>query len=119
MTTPPHPPPRTIPPGEPLQRIEIPPGEALKRGIIHTRVRRPVAWGMIVAFLLIAFGVPLAQLAAELSRGQRPQVLDLFTRAPVRQNLKQWEESLEKASGPKALFQPHLQQLLTRHGGFG
>jgi alginate O-acetyltransferase complex protein AlgJ len=118
-TIPPHPPPRTIPPGEPLQRIEIPPEEALKRGIIGTRIRRPVAWAMIVTFLLIAFGVPLVQLAAELSRGQRPQVLDLFTRAPVRQNLKQWEEALEKASGPKALFQPHLQQLLTRHGGFG
>src|SRR5688572_29353286 len=114
-----HPPPRKIPPGAPLERIEIPPEEALKRGVIHTRVSRPVALALAGAFLLIAYGVPLLQLAIDARHGRRTHVAELFERVPSRANLRAWEEGLERASGAKGFFQPVLQGWVSGYGGFG
>jgi hypothetical protein len=91
----------------------------LRRGIIHTDVRRPVAAGLVAAFLLIIYGVPIAQTVMEKVKGDDSVLPDLFKRAPTRQNLKQFEEDLEKSSYLKDAVQPRVQLLLTRYGGVG
>jgi acetyltransferase AlgX (SGNH hydrolase-like protein) len=53
---------------------------------------------LTIAFLLIIFGVGLFQAGLELSRGERPQCLELFRRAPSADNLRTYEEDLEDAS---------------------
>ena len=120
-TPPPPPPPGTgtAPPGAPLERIEIPPEEALRRGHIYTRVSRPVAWAMVLGFTLLAFGVPVLQAVIEMRRGHRPQVLDLFSRAPTRPNLHAFESELERTAAVKGALQPDVQAVVTAPGGFG
>jgi alginate O-acetyltransferase complex protein AlgJ len=98
---------------------DVSPEEALKKGLIRTDTTPAVAWGMIVVFLLMLAGLPLLQLAVELRRGQTPQLFDLFTRTPVKTNLKAWEDDLEKVSVAKSFFQPILQEQLITLGGFG
>jgi hypothetical protein len=88
----------------------------LRRGIIHTRVTRPVAALLVSAFLLVIAAVPLAQAVMEKVKGEDSMLLDLFRRAPTRKNLKQFEDDLEKASYLKEAVQPRMQQLLTRYG---
>jgi alginate O-acetyltransferase complex protein AlgJ len=112
----------TAKPKRPARRADmpdVPSDEALRKGLIPTETTPVVAWCMIVAFLLILFGLPLLQLGVELGRGQAPQSFDLFTRTPVRANLKGWEDDLERVSIAKSFFQPRLQEALLIYGGFG
>jgi hypothetical protein len=91
----------------------------LRRGIIHTAVSRPVAGAMVAVFLLVIYGVPIAQAVLEKLKGDDSMLPDLFKRAPTRQNLKQFEDDLEKASYLKDAVQPRVQLALTRYGGVG
>ena len=93
--------------------------EALRKGLIETHVSRLVAWEMIAAFLMIVYGVPAVQLGSELLERQSPQVLALFSAAPVKQHLREWEETLCRVSIVKNLVQPVLQGALSDAGGFG
>jgi alginate O-acetyltransferase complex protein AlgJ len=99
--------------------LDSPSDDELRQGQIPTAISRSVAWTMIGLFLVLLAGVPVLQLAVELARGETPQVLDLFTRTPVRKNLKDWEDNLEKVSVVKSFFQPVLQEALCTMGGFG
>src|SRR5258706_10029257 len=95
------------------------PSEALRHGIIHTRISRATAWFLIVSFLLMLMAVPLAQVTSEMWSGRRPQALEVFDRAPVKKNLKRWEEDLDRSSVARRFFQPRVQQWLSAPGGFG
>lgn len=92
-----------------------------RRGLIRTDVSPAVARSMIVLFLGMLFGVPLAQVAFELRGGQRPGVLDLCSsgRFPTRSDLKQYEDALQEQSRAVRFFQPRAQELLTAWGGCG
>jgi hypothetical protein len=91
----------------------------LRRGIIHTAVTRPVAAALVVVFFVCICGVPIAQAVLEKVTGDDSMLRDLFRRAPTRQNLKQFEEDLEKSSYLKEAVQPRMQLLLTRFGRVG
>lgn len=93
----------------------------LRRGLLHTDVSPAVAWSMIVLFLGLVCGVPLAQVAVELRSGQRPGVLDLLAngRFPTRSDLKQYEAGLQEQSCAVRCFQPRTQELLTSWGHCG
>src|SRR3954447_3092083 len=73
----------------------------LRRGIIATAVSRNVATTMIVAFLVIIGGVPIAQAIAEQVKDEDSSVLDLFRHLPTKERLRQFEKALEDASYPK------------------
>ncbi len=92
-----------------------------RRGLIHTEVTPAVAWTMILVFLGMLFGVPLAQVASELAGGRRPGVFDLCSsgRFPTRADLKQYEDALQDQSYAVRFCQPRAQQLLTAWGGCG
>ena len=62
-----------------------------------------------VAFLMTIFGVGLVQIAVELSRGRRPQVIDLFVRKPTDENLRAFEKDLENASWFAQKLRPEMQ----------
>ncbi len=104
--------------GEP-QSPPTPQEEALKTGALPTHVAPGVARFLVGAFVALLAGIPLLQLGVELSRGQRPQVLDLFAQAPTKANLRRWEDDLESASLARRAFQPSLQEALSGIGGFG
>ncbi len=74
---------------------------------------------MIAAFLLMIYGVPVVQLSAELLCRQSPQVFELFSRAPVKEHLREWEDNLAHISLVKNRVQPLLQEALSGAGGFG
>jgi len=88
----------------------------LRRGIIHTAVSRPLALALVATFLLVIYGVPITQAVMEKVEDEDSMLLDLFRRAPTRDNLKRFEEDLEKASYPKEAVQPRVQLLLTKLG---
>jgi hypothetical protein len=88
----------------------------LRRGILHTTVSRPLALTLVAGFLLVICGVPLAQAVMERIERDDSMLLELFRRAPTRQNLRRYEEDLEKASYLKEWVQPRLQLALSRAG---
>jgi alginate O-acetyltransferase complex protein AlgJ len=88
----------------------------LRRGIIHTAVSRRVALGLVAAFLLVIYGVPISQGVMEKLDGEPSMLLRVFKRAPTRQNLKNYESDLEKLSYGKEFVQPRVQLALTRLG---
>jgi hypothetical protein len=93
--------------------------QELRRGILHTAITRPVALALAATFLLIIYGVPVAQAVLERVKGDDSMLLDLFKHAPTRASLKQYEEDLEKASYFKDAVQPQVQLALTRRGRAG
>jgi alginate O-acetyltransferase complex protein AlgJ len=93
--------------------------ESLRRGILHTDVARPVAVVLACAFLLVIYAVPIAQAIRDKVNGDPPVLLDLFQHAPTRDNLRQLEDDLDKASTARELIRPRLQAALTRYGGYG
>jgi hypothetical protein len=93
--------------------------EELRRGVLRTAITRPVALGLVAAFLLLIYGVPIAQAVREKVQGDESMLLDLFKHAPTRESLKQYEEDLEKASYFKDAVQPHVQLALTQQGRAG
>jgi hypothetical protein len=93
--------------------------EELRRGILRTRISRRLAWALVAVFLLLIYGVPIAQAVLEKLNDEESMLADLFTRAPTRESLHQYEQDLENASYPKEYVQPRLQELLTRWGRVG
>lgn len=72
---------------------------------------RTVQIALILAFLAIIFGEGIVQAFRELSRGDRPQVVELFTRAPSEANLRSFEERLEKQAWSAKALRPAMQSL--------
>lgn len=91
----------------------------LRRGVLHTRVSRRTAAGLCALFLLMIYGVPIAQGVLEWRADDPSSLTPLFERAPSRENLAQFEHDLEEASYLKSYVQPRLQLLLTGLGGAG
>lgn len=91
----------------------------LRRGDLHTEVTRPVAWALVVGFLVAIVGLPLSQLYLEWQAEEESPLLDVLRRVPTSENLRQVEHDLEEASYAKAFVQPLLQQALTRFGRVG
>lgn len=66
---------------------------------------------LVGLFLAVIITVPVTQTAFELSRGARPQVLDVFSRIPSEENLRAFESELEESSWIANRTRPHLRQV--------
>jgi lysophospholipase L1-like esterase len=53
---------------------------------------------LVAGFVLIIYGVPVAQMLIEAQQGERPQIADIFTQPPTPSNLKALEKEIEQAS---------------------
>jgi len=86
---------------------------------LSTRVARPVAALVTASFLLFVVSVPVGQAIAEKQKGDDSPLTSLFSRAPTKENLRQFEKDLESTSYAKDYVQPRIQLLLTRYGRVG
>jgi len=93
--------------------------ENLRRGILPTAISRRTAWGLAVTFLALIYAVPLGQIVRDKLNDEPSVLVDLFARAPTKDNIKQFEDDLQKASTPRETLRPYVQELFTRWGGFG
>ena len=93
--------------------------EDLRRGILRTDVSRPVATFLAAAFLALIYAVPIGQAIRDKVVGDDSVLLDLFRHAPTKENIKEFEDELDKASTPREFIRPRMQMLFTRYGGFG
>jgi hypothetical protein len=91
----------------------------LRRGILHTRISRPLAWALVVPFLVVIGAVPIAQVIHDRRAGDESVLRDLFRHAPTRDNLRQFEDELDKSSAAREYFRPRMQEQLTRFGHYG
>src|SRR6516225_2861812 len=66
-------------------------------------------WFVIVVFLAVLTGPPIVQAIVETRRGDRPAVLEVFSRPPTPSNLRAYEKSLQDASVTARLLRPLLQ----------
>src|SRR5690606_27212164 len=74
----------------------------------------------VAVFLLIIFGEGIVQAVVELKGGERPQVIDLFTRAPSEANLRSFEDRLEKEAWSAQALRPAMQAArFTAYGDLG
>ena len=64
---------------------------------------------LTVGFAVLIFGVGLSQAGIDLARGDTPQFLDLFRRAPTEAHLRDFEEGLEDASWFAERLRPWMQ----------
>src|SRR6478735_9591173 len=92
---------------------------SLRHGMIRTDISRATAWFLVISFLMMLVAVPLVQVGVEVWRGRRPQALEIFDRAPRKENLKRWEEDLDRSSTARQTLQPRVQEWLSAGGGFG
>ncbi|MBM4031064.1 MAG: hypothetical protein FJ291_04680 [Planctomycetes bacterium] len=67
---------------------------------------------LTLGFLGTIAGVPLAQVALELRRGERVQYTDLFRYPPTERNLRQFERTLEDKSWFQQAVRPEVQRFL-------
>ncbi len=65
---------------------------------------------LAASFSLIIAAVPLSQAALEFSRGELPQALDVFFRAPAVENLRAFETDLEESSWVPQAVRPLVRQ---------
>jgi hypothetical protein len=93
--------------------------EELRRGIIHTQITRSTAWALVAAFLAVIYVPPVIQVVIDKVNDDETVLLDLFRRAPTRENLKQLEDDLDNTSYLRGWVQPRLQQQLSRLGRAG
>jgi len=69
-----------------------------------------VMHGFLVAvFLAIIFGVGISQPAMDIAKGERAQLLDVFTRPPTEKNLRAYEKDVEDASRIIQGVRPYMQ----------
>src|SRR3954470_10983250 len=80
--------------------------EDLRRGILRTDVTRPVAALLVGAFLLVISAIPIGQAIRDKVAGDESVLLDLFRHAPNKENIKQFEDDLNKASTPREWVRP-------------
>ena len=104
--------------------------DAVQRGLIGEIVGRFERKGLkIVGLRLLAmlvgvfiatiYAVPMVQAVRDQMSGEESVLRELFRRAPTRENLRQFEDDLEKASTPREWVRPRMQALLTRYGRYG
>ena len=93
--------------------------EDLRRGILRTVVTRRTAWALALPFLLLVYAIPIGQIIRDRRAGDESVLLDLFRHAPTRENIRQFEDELDKASTPREFLRPRIQAQLTRFGGYG
>lgn len=86
----------------------------LKRGVIHTAVSRPVAAALLASFLLLVYGVPIAQAVLERRNEEESMLLDVFEHVPTKESCERYEDDLEKMSYAKDWVQPRVQEWLSR-----
>ncbi len=91
----------------------------LRRGILHTRISRPVAWALVIPFLLGLYAIPVAQYVHDKRAGDESVLMDLFRHAPTRESLRAFEDELDKSSAAREYFRPQMQAELTRFGRYG
>jgi hypothetical protein len=91
----------------------------LRRGILRTTISRRVAWALVLPFLLLMYAIPIGQIIRDRRAGDESVLLELFRRAPTRENIRQFEDDLDKASTAREYFRPLMQAELTRFGGYG
>src|SRR6478609_4057863 len=70
----------------------------LRRGVLRTAVSRRTAWALALTFLAVVYAVPIVQLIHDRRAGEESVLRELFRRAPTRENLRQFEDELDKAS---------------------
>jgi alginate O-acetyltransferase complex protein AlgJ len=80
---------------------------------------RSLAVVMTVTFLIAMAAMPVAQGVLQKIRDEETGLLEVFRRAPTRENLKRYEDDLMEASYAREWVQPRVQALLTGVGGFG
>jgi SGNH hydrolase-like domain, acetyltransferase AlgX len=93
--------------------------EDLRRGILRTDVSRPIAAALGIAFLAVIYAVPISQAICDRATGNDSILFDLFRRAPTKENLKEFEEDLDKESTPRQYVRPRVQGLLSQAGHYG
>ena len=93
--------------------------EDLRRGILRTAVTRRTAWALALPFLLLVYAIPIGQIIRDRRAGDESVLLDLFRHAPTRENIRQFEDELDKASTAREFLRPRIQAQLTRFGGYG
>src|SRR5689334_9302824 len=72
------------------------------------RLRDP-QWFLIIAFLAIIAGVPLAQIILEFRDENGVRALEIFGQAPTAENLRLFEHNLEAANWANRFTRPWLQ----------
>jgi hypothetical protein len=91
----------------------------LRRGILDTSITRPLALTLIALFIALIYGIPISQAILEKLDDQDSTLLPLFTRAPSKEHLREFEKEIEDASFAKDFVQPRVQLLLSRFGRVG
>jgi hypothetical protein len=66
---------------------------------------------LIAAFIMIIVSVGLTQITVELSRGQRPQIQELFLNPPTQANLNAFEKGIERSCWLAEKLRPWAQYL--------
>lgn len=74
---------------------------------------------MVLIFLAAVGVVPISQAVMEKISGDDSVLPDLWKRIPTKENLKQFEDDLEKASYVHEWVQPRVQEVLTGYGRAG
>jgi len=64
---------------------------------------------VVAGFLAAIFSVGVAQAIRDVRYGDRPQVIEVFTRAPTAENLRRYEKDLAEASGVERHLRPWTQ----------
>jgi hypothetical protein len=64
---------------------------------------------LITTFMLALLSVGVVQFATELSKGEQPQFAELFRQAPTKDNLRMFENDLEKSCRLAGEFRPSVQ----------
>jgi hypothetical protein len=91
----------------------------LRRGILRTVISRSTAWALVAPFVLLLYAIPTAQLVHDRRAGDESVLLDLFRHAPTRENIRAFEDELDKASSAREYLRPRMQAVLTQFGGYG
>src|SRR5262245_30860477 len=66
-------------------------------------------WFVIAVFVALLTGPPIVQAIVEARRGDRPAVLDVFSRPPTPANLRAYEDSLQESSVTARSLRPLVQ----------
>jgi hypothetical protein len=67
---------------------------------------------LVICFLAVIAGVPVAQTCLELARHERVQATDVLRYKPTAKNLRQFEHTLEEKSWFQQHLRPHVQRFL-------
>lgn len=66
---------------------------------------------LIGFFLFVIFSLPLAQAVVEATRGEWPQVLDIFRQTPTAASLRAFERDMERSSTVAGAMRPWVQYM--------